>query len=76
VFSLVMAGAGVPGGQVWGTSDENGAYVKDNPVEIPEFTATVFDKLGIDYTKQYTNPLGRPTKLADDPAKPLKFLYS
>jgi hypothetical protein len=76
VFSLVMAGAGVPGGQVWGASDENGAYVKENPVEVPEFVATVLDKVGVDYNKQYINPLGRPTKLAEDPAKPLKFLYS
>ncbi|MEO7649111.1 MAG: DUF1501 domain-containing protein, partial [Bryobacteraceae bacterium] len=58
VFSMMMAGAGVPGGQVWGESDKDGAYVKDNPVEIPEFTATILDKLGIDYTKEYVNPLG------------------
>jgi hypothetical protein len=32
-------------------------------VEIPEFTAAVKDKLGVDSTKQYVNPLGRPTKL-------------
>ena len=72
----VMAGAGVPGGQVWGETDENGAYVTKDPVEIPDFTATIFDKLGIDYRKEYVNPLGRPTKLSADGAKPLKFLYS
>ena len=76
VFSLVVAGAGVPGGQVWGESDTDGAFVKDNPVEIPDFTATIYDKLGIDYQKEYVNPLGRPTKLAADGAKPLRFLYS
>jgi hypothetical protein len=75
-FSLCIAGAGVPGGQVWGETDENGAYITKDPVEIPDFMATIFDKLGIDYTKAYVNPLGRPTKLADDGAKPLKFLYS
>jgi hypothetical protein len=74
-FSLCMAGAGVPGGQVWGETDENGAYVKDKPVEVHDFTATIFDKLGIDYRKEYVNPLGRPTKLSADGAKPLKFLY-
>lgn len=75
-FSLCMAGAGVPGGQVWGETDENGGYVTKDPVEIPDFTATIFDKLGIDYTKEYYNPLGRPTKLSADGAKPLKFLYT
>jgi hypothetical protein len=34
------------------------------------------DKHGIDSPKQYVNPLGHPTKLADHPAKQLKFLYS
>ena len=75
-FSLCLAGAGVPGGQVYGETDENGAYVTKDAVQIPDFMATVFDKLGIDYRKEYVNPLGRPTKLADDGAKPLKFLYS
>ncbi|HEU0120495.1 MAG TPA: DUF1501 domain-containing protein [Bryobacteraceae bacterium] len=75
-FSMCMAGAGVPGGQVWGETDENGAYVTKDPVEIPDFTATIFEKLGINYTKEYVNPLGRPTKLSADGAKPLKFLYS
>jgi hypothetical protein len=75
-FSLCMAGAGVPGGQVWGETDENGAYVTKDPVEVHDFTATIFDKVGIDYRKEYVNPLGRPTKLAADGAKPLRFLYS
>ena len=75
-FSLCIAGAGVPGGHVHGETDENGAYVTKDPVEIPDFMATIYDKIGIDYTKEYVNPLGRPTKLADDGAKPLKFLYS
>ena len=75
-FSMCLAGAGVPGGQVWGETDENGAYVTKDPVEIPDFTATIFDKLGIDYRKEYVNPLGRPTKLSADGAKPLTFLYS
>jgi hypothetical protein len=73
---MCLAGAGVPGGQVWGETDENGAYVTKDPIEIPDFTATIFDKLGIDYRKEYVNPLGRPTKLSADGAKPLKFLYS
>lgn len=75
-FSMCLAGAGVPGGQVWGETDENGAYVTKDPVEIHDFTATIFDKLGIDYKKEYINPLGRPTKLSADGAKPLAFLYS
>ncbi len=76
VFSLCLAGAGVPEGQVYGESDREGAYVKDKPVEIPELMATLYDKLGIDYTKEHVDPLGRPGKLADGGVRPLRFLYS
>jgi hypothetical protein len=75
-FSLCLAGAGVPGGLVWGESDQDGAYVKSDPVEVHDLMATILHKLGVDYTKEYVNPLGRPTKLAADGAKPLEFLYS
>ena len=76
VFSLCLAGAGVPGGLVWGESDQDGAYVKSDPVEVHDLMATILHKLGIDYTREYVNPLGRPTKLAADGAQPLEFLYS
>src|SRR4051794_6196476 len=72
VFSLVMAGAGVPGGHFWGASYKDGAQVKDNPVEIADLIATIYHKLGIDYQKEYVTNIGRPFKLAD--GKPLPFL--
>ena len=72
VFSLVMAGAGVPGGHIWGSSDSDGAQVRDNPVEVPDLIATIYQKLGIDYQKEYVSNIGRPFKLAD--GKPLPFL--
>lgn len=71
-FSLVMAGAGVPGGQVIGASDAQGMYVKDHPVEVPDLMATLFKKLGVDYTKEYVSNIGRPLKISD--GKPLTFL--
>jgi hypothetical protein len=74
VFSLVMAGAGVPGGQVWGSSDADGMQVRDNPVEVPDLVATIYQKVGIDYQKEYTSGIGRPFKLSD--GKPLAFLSS
>jgi hypothetical protein len=72
VFSLVMAGAGVPGGQVWGASDSDGAQVRDNPVEIPDLIATIYHKVGIDYQKEYVSNIGRPFKLSE--GKVLPFL--
>jgi len=72
VFSLVIAGAGVPGGQVWGSSDSEGAQVRDNPVEVPDLVATIYHKVGIDYQKEYVSNIGRPFKLSD--GKLLPFL--
>ena len=72
VFSLVIAGAGVPGGHVWGESDKDGAQVKDKPVEVADLIATIYQKVGIDYQKEYVSNIGRPFKLAE--GKPLPFL--
>lgn len=73
VFSLVMAGAGITGGRVWGSSDEKGMFVKDNPVQVADLIATIYKKLGIDYEKEYQSNIGRPVKLTDN-GKPLDFL--
>lgn len=72
VFSILVAGAGVPGGQIWGASDADGMYVKDNPVEIPDLVTTVFHKVGVDFTKEYHTSIGRPFRVAE--GKPLAFL--
>jgi hypothetical protein len=46
--------------------------VRDNPVAIPDLSATIFQKLGVDYTKEHVTPVGRPFKLSE--GTPLKFL--
>jgi uncharacterized protein (DUF1501 family) len=71
-YSLVLAGGGVPAGLVWGASDADGMFVKDNPVEIPDLAATLFHKLGIDPRKEFISNIGRPFRVAD--GKPLPFL--
>src|SRR2546430_7270102 len=45
-FSAVLAGGGVKGGQVIGATTADGAAVKDRPVAVPEFLATVCAALG------------------------------
>jgi uncharacterized protein (DUF1501 family) len=64
-FSAVLAGGGVKGGQVIGQTDEHGENVKDRPVTIPDFFATLLTALGVDPARQYRTPGGRPIKLAD-----------
>jgi uncharacterized protein (DUF1501 family) len=46
-YSALLAGAGIRGGAVYGSSDRNGAYVRDNPVSPEAFGATLFHALGV-----------------------------
>ena len=45
--SALLAGCGVPGGAVIGSSDNHGAYPATRPVNIPELAATVYRLMGI-----------------------------
>lgn len=73
VFSIAAAGVGIPGGQVIGSSDARGAEPKDRPVSIGELGATIYKKLGIDYTKDYhTN--GRPVQIIPE-GEPIPELF-
>lgn len=49
-YSAMVAGGGVRGGQVYGTSDSQAAYVSNRPVTLEDFTATMLHTLGIDPT--------------------------
>lgn len=59
VFSFAMAGAGISGGQVYGSSDRDGAYPKSDRVEPGNLTATIFHLLGLDPRGTFTDPQGR-----------------
>lgn len=61
----IFAGAGVPGGQVIGKTDDKGSEPKDRPVSPRDLAATLFAKLGVDGEKLYETPQGRPTPIAD-----------
>jgi hypothetical protein len=47
-YSALLAGAGIPGGLVYGSSDAQGGYVRNHPVTPEQFGATLFQALGID----------------------------
>ena len=64
-WSMVIGGGGIRGGVVVGESDEPGAYVKDRMVTIGDLYATVYRAMGIDWTKEYMHPIGRPFKIAN-----------
>lgn len=47
-FTILLAGAGVRAGAVYGRTDRHAAYVDEAPVSPADLTATIFDALGID----------------------------
>jgi len=74
VFSCMMAGGGLKGGVVIGSSDEDGVKPKDRPVRVPDLHATVCHALGINPNKEVMTPLQRPMKLVDA-GEPVKELF-
>ncbi|MFT5469670.1 MAG: hypothetical protein ACI8UO_004792 [Verrucomicrobiales bacterium] len=64
VFSGVMAGGGVQGGQKWGKSDSKGVAVAENPVTPEDYNATIATALGIPLDKVIFAPSGRPFLIA------------
>ena len=60
VFSFALAGAGVAGGQVYGSSDKTGGYPASNRVQPQELTATIFHLLGIGHDATFRDRTGRP----------------
>jgi hypothetical protein len=59
-YSLVLAGGGICGGQVYGSSDRSAAYPSTNPVSPADIAATIYHCLGIDPRAHVTDQQGRP----------------
>jgi uncharacterized protein (DUF1501 family) len=64
-FSVALAGAGVSGGVVVGTTDKQAGEPTDRPVKIEDFAATVYKALGINIDKEY-HANGRPVRIVKD----------
>ena len=64
-FSFAFAGAGVPGGQVVGSTDREAGYVTSSMAyTIEDYAATIYEKLGIDRSIPLHTPTGRPVTIA------------
>lgn len=71
-YSAVLAGGGVRGGMLYGSSDKIGAYPAENPVSPADMTATIYHALGIDPGMTIADRLGREQTLTE--GKPLRVL--
>jgi hypothetical protein len=79
-WSMALAGAGIKTGHVVGASDERGYNVTERVVTMGDLYATIYKTLGIDWTKEYMSPIGRPLKIAnsldDRTGEPVKELLA
>jgi hypothetical protein len=62
----IMAGGGMPGGQVIGATDRYAAEAIERPIHYQDVIATLYQKLGIDArATTIVDPTGRPQYLVD-----------
>ncbi len=64
-FNVALAGGGIQGGQVIGSTTDDGTAVKDRPVAVPDLLCSLCQSLGIDPRYEHISPLGRPMKIVD-----------
>lgn len=65
VWSALLAGAGISGGQIVGASDSRGAIPAERPVSPAELAATVLNCLGVDLTVKLPMAHGGELSLTD-----------
>lgn len=64
-FSIWLAGGGVRGGTVYGSTDDFGYYVQEGKVTMPDFHATILHLLGLDHERLTYRHAGRDHRLTD-----------
>ena len=76
VFSVMLAGGGVQGGQIVGSSDALGEFPKERPVTPSDLAATIYTLLGIDPNLELHTSDGRPVRVAPDGARVVSELIA
>jgi uncharacterized protein (DUF1501 family) len=65
VFTTVLAGGGIKGGVVHGSSDRYAAHPATNPTPPADLAATIYHCLGVDPDTHLADRLGRPLPLCE-----------
>ncbi len=71
-FSMWMAGGGVQGGQIIGSTDEIGLKAVDKPAHVHDLHATILHLMGLDHHRvvyQHNGRMERPTIVAGNVIK-------
>ena len=64
-MSVLMAGAGIPRGQIVGATDRNGYYASENIYSPEDFAVSLYTKMGIDPAQTLHTNTGRPVPLVN-----------
>jgi hypothetical protein len=64
-FTSILAGGGVKGGLLHGSSDRYAAYPAESPTPPADLAATIYHLLGIDPHQPIADRLGRPQALGE-----------
>lgn len=74
-WTIVLAGGGIRGGQVYGASDADGREVQDNPVSEGDLFATIYTTLGVNpRVRHYVGT--RPVWATPEGSRPIRPLLS
>jgi hypothetical protein len=73
---VVLAGAGMPRGLVLGRTDARADTPVDRPITPSDLAATLYTALGIDPTRQFLTPDGRPIRLVENGNVPPELIGS
>ena len=74
-FTVWMAGGGIKGGTVYGSTDDLGYKAVENRVSVHDFHATILHQLGMNFRDLVYERLGRRERLTDEfPARVVKEL--
>jgi hypothetical protein len=72
VQSILLVGAGIQGGSVYGSSDRSGAHPAELPVTPPDLAATILHLLGVPAELELHDRAGRPIQACQ--GKPIRGL--
>ncbi|WP_437203260.1 DUF1501 domain-containing protein [Planctomicrobium sp. SH664] len=64
-FTILMAGGGVGGGKIVGSSDDIGWSPVDDPIHVHDLHATILHLFGLDHTRLTYRVQGRDFRLTD-----------
>ena len=65
VFSTMLAGGGIKGGMIYGSSDATASEPENDPVKPEDLATTMYHLLGIVADKELMSPGDRPVEIVD-----------